>query len=400
MTFGPSSSKTPPSSPKGTLLQHQDWFDLNGLQHLPAKAHKAAVYHYLGELEQQSSGADTALIRYTDKNGTKDVARFARGGLSNFDTLIEIQSTTKAIFALFLLHTINVDVLDKPVKELINRPLQEICPFKVMYPHLRSIDGEWGERTLRQFLNHTSGTPFNEAFIEQQIRNGLSALFDPNEYTSYSNSGVEFAAAIHQQWIRENRQKVAGATTARPAEGAFMQFLSKYFNMDNSHGAPFYCGVIGNFRHIVSSGKMRATARQVANIPDVVKALDDNTRELLLTPISGFANNLQNGLSRTPRFPGWEDTPPDSSWHTNQSPEVICNLFYRRPYGFATMGSHENNCDVILQGCTPNTTPKEMAGLIKEGGYFTVVRLQNQASEETQRPTYSMHLQTLLGSFF
>lgn len=384
-------------------LVRPECFDLQGMMNLPPSASVEAISEYLRELE--SSGADVALIQYRDPSATKDIARFSREGLHTFDSLIPIQSTTKAIFTLFLVHTMGEffwENIDRPVKELVARPLREICPVQAWDASLAGVEREWGKRTLRQFLNHSSGTPFNEEGIRAEVTSGSPALDQPLLYTRYSNTGVEWAAAVLQQWIRENPACVNRTSIDQTGlEEVAGQFLTDYF-WPGAQGEPprFEVGCVRGFRHILGSGRMMASARQVAELPNLVRRLDPEARGKLLTPIGSIFNHVCSGLDRVPEYPEWTGTPSTSHWHINLRPNVVSNLFFRRPYGYATMGSFENNCDVVFSNWREGMSAPEVAALIECTPHFTVVRLQKGPSPATNDQQYGIHLQRILSSFF
>ena len=75
-------------------------FDLSGLSKLPTTANLAAIAYYLEELER--SGATSAIIQYTEKGQTHDITLYCRDGIPTINQKIDIQSSTKAIFFLFI----------------------------------------------------------------------------------------------------------------------------------------------------------------------------------------------------------------------------------------------------------------------------------------------------------
>jgi hypothetical protein len=384
-------------------LSNQHLFDFPGEAYLPHNANTAAITHYLQELE--ISGADVALIQYTDARGSYDIARFCRAGLHKFDQLIDIQSTSKSIFTLFLIDTMGDflwENIDKPVETLVNRPLRELYPIEAWQPSIVGIEQEWGMRTLRQFLNHTSGTPFNDNVIAEQIARGEPALDTPSKYIRYSNTGVEFASAIAQQWIRENSLKFgASAIDQTRLEQIASDFLKRHFSPGARGDQPLVTvGQVGECRHIIWSGKIKASARHIAELPHAVRRLSDDTRKRLLTPIGEVCEGVRNSLEKEPSYPELASTPPDSSWYTYLKPSGMSNLFYRRPYGYATYGSFENNCDVIIQDCRENLPASELASLASAKPYFTVVRLQGSPSHTTNDQSYGIKLTTILREFF
>ncbi|MEY4701224.1 MAG: hypothetical protein RL326_1411 [Pseudomonadota bacterium] len=384
-------------------LTNQHLFDFPGEAYLPHNANTAAITHYLQELE--ISGADVSLIQYTDATGSYDIARFCSAELPAFDKAIDIQSTSKSIFTLFLIDTMGDflwDNIDKPVETLVKRPLQELYPIEMWQPAIIGIEKEWGKRTLRQFLNHTSGTPFNDNFIAEQIARGEPALDSPSKYIRYSNTGVEFASAIAQQWIRENPHKFGvSAIDQTRLEQIAGDFLKRNF-WPGAQGEPplLTVGQVGEYRHIIWSGKIEASARQIAELPHVVSGLSDNHRERLFTPIGEVCEGVRNSLEKEPPYLELVGTPLDSSWHTYLKPTGMSNLFYRRPYGYATHGSFENNCDVVIQGCRENLPAAELASLAKNKPRFTVVRLQGESSLATRDQNYGIKLTTILREFF
>ena len=384
-------------------LTNQNLFDFPGEAYLPHNANKAAIAQYLQELEV--SGADVSLIQYTDARGSYDIARFCRAGLDHFDKTIDIQSTSKSIFTLFLIDTMGDflwDNIDKPVETLVKRPLHELYPITAWQPSIIGIEQEWGKRTLRQFLNHTSGTPFNDDVIAEQVARGEPALNAPSTYIRYSNTGVEFASAIAQQWIRENPLRFgASAIDQTRLEQIASDFMKRHFCPGSRGEQPlFTVGQIGEFRHIIWSGKIKASARQIAELPHAVSRLSDDHRKRLLTPIGEVCEGVRNSLEKEPSYPELAGTPPDSSWHTYLKPSGMSNLFYRRPYGYATFGSFENNCDVIIQDCRENLPAIELASLATSKPRFTVVRLQGGRSTVTDDQSYGIKLTTILRDFF
>jgi len=384
-------------------LTRPELFDFPGEAHLPHNANRAAIGEYLKELE--NSGADVSLIRYTDDKGSYDIARFSREGLHDFDRAIHIQSTSKSIFTLFLIDAMGDflwDNIDKPVETLVKRPLQELYPIETWQPSIIGIEQEWGKRTLRQFLNHTSGTPFNDKVMSEQIARGEPALDTPSKYIRYSNTGVEFASAIAQQWIRENPHKFGtSAIDQTRLEQIASDFLKRHFWPGARGCQPtLTVGQVGTFRHIIWSGLIKASARQIAELPHVVSRLSDNHRERLFTPIGEVCEYVRNSLEKEPAYPELASTPPDSSWHNYLKPIGMSNLFYRRPYGYATYGSFENNCDVIIRDCRENLPAAELASLAKTNPHFTVVRLQSASSDSTNDQSYGIKLITILRDFF
>jgi hypothetical protein len=131
-----------------------------------------------------------------------------------------------------------------------------------------------------------------------------------------------------------------------------------------------------------------------------VSRLSDDHRKRLLTPIGEVCEGVRNSLEKEPSYPELAGTPPDSSWHTYLKPSGMSNLFYRRPYGYATFGSFENNCDVIIQDCRENLPAIELASLATSKPRFTVVRLQGGRSTVTDDQSYGIKLTTILRDFF
>jgi hypothetical protein len=155
-----------------------------------------------------------------------------------------------------------------------------------------------------------------------------------------------------------------------------------------------------DFSHLIASGKARGTVSQVAALPIVVRGLGPRNIELLVKPIKEHDTDLKSGIGAYPELSGPENS---TYWGGDLNPEVIANLFYLRRYGYATRGSFENNCDVIIQDYSGVAKAEERARWILNNPYFTVVRLQKEPSTfapVAPPPHHGLELQSLLETFF
>jgi hypothetical protein len=382
------------------ILSQDSRYQLS-LDNLPERANREAICRYLATL--QETNADAGIILYTDESGCRKIASYDKRGTGQDEEIINIQSTTKAIFSLYLVDLLKDELwnnMDCPVATLLPDGLLAEKGIAAEFdPELRSrgLEESWDNCTLRRLLNHASGIAFNEKVLVAENASTLST-----EYTRYSNIGVELVSIVVKEWMQNQN---SGETFS--LHDSANSFLEKHFvspiQVPNSSSATsmkfsLYKNVDTGFCHTVGSGKLDGTVSQVAALPVVVRSLDPKHVEKLFTPISEHARNLKSGIKH------YEELKKQSGyWGNDLNPDIIANLFFLRSYGYATRGSLENNCDVVVQDYCASSESSARAACILNNPYFTVVRLQKAESESQSEglpPDHGALLQTLLGNFF
>ena len=372
---------------------------------LPRRANIQAIARYLMTLSE--SGADAAIILYTDHAGPKKIATYHAQGAELPEETIHIQSTTKALFTLYLVDLFGERLwanMDIPIATLIPMgKLRSMGVAKEFHPDLsnKGFEESWERLTLRQLLNHVSGIPFNEKLLLKEGSGGT-----PGQFTRYSNIAVEVASIAAQEWMR----KELGQPSFKLGESAnsFLarNFVSPLTDREVTPQLPISFSLHENnataFSHLIASGRAHGTASQIAALPIVMRGLGHRNVERLMTPIKEHQKDLVSGIGVYSEL----STPYDKTyWGRDLDPEVLANLFYLRRYGYATKGSFENNCDVVIQDYPEAAKADERARCILHNPYFTVVRLQkppptSQAKVPPLPLEHGWELQNLLGSFF
>lgn len=369
---------------------------------LPQRADHEAIREYIDTLI--TSNADAAIILYTDERGSREIARFDKRGVGHAEESIDIQSTTKALFMLYLLDLLKEELwtlLDKPIRELIGTStlstLELATKFRSDWKG-KDYEAHWENLSLRQLLNHSSGLSSNHE----------NTWFNPipppdNIHTRYSNFAVEIASfAIHEYLCQQNKgplvkifkeanQFLEKSFKAGPLPSGIQapRPMNFYIYPDNPERLP-----CGSFIHLVGSGRAEGTVSQVAAIPVVVRTLGRSNIAKLFTPIQEHMPTLTSGVEYWPELTDGNAT----YWGNDLAPNIIANLFFLRPYGYATRGSFENNCDVVIQDYPSSESADERARSIVENPYFTVVRLQREPSGHGL--DHGAQLQAMLGRFF
>lgn len=393
---------TPGGGTLMSLVAQDSRYEID-LKSLPRRANIQAIARYLLTLSE--TGADASIILYTDQDGPKKIASYDKRSKGHAEEVIHIQSTTKALFTLYLVHLLGDRLwanMDTPIDTLL--PKGTLRAMSVASEWDKSLDNKgfeerWEKLNLRQLLNHASGIPSNEKLL---IKGG--SVETPGQFTRYSNLAVEVASIVAQQWMR----KETGNPFFKLYESAnsFLgrNFVSLFTNRDATSQPPMTFSLYENpstdFSHLIASGKARGTVSQVAALPIVVRGLGQRNIELLVKPIKEHDTDLKSGIGAYPELSGPENS---TYWGGDLNPEVIANLFYLRRYGYATRGSFENNCDVIIQDYSGVAKAEERARWILNNPYFTVVRLQKEPSTfapVAPPPHHGLELQSLLETFF